>query len=230
MAKFKKIDDEVSASPEASPASPPASPVITWGGIDHDLSRFAPSYRAMFEQRARERLLAHIQGNEVAAKVTAWKEKNKSASDEEIDAETMRLRQENLERMYAGTMSIRAPSAASASTVETIALELAGKDAFAKLHTKRVAAGLPSYWPQAKRKKAENPGISADEATVNFPGVGPMTRAMLAKAVFDKSPETYLDAAKVERQRRLELAKAKKGATAGVVAASEASDELGDLL
>ena len=224
MAKFKKAYEETQSAPEAGQSSPEPH-IFTWGGVDHDVSRFPSDYI----RRLIERAIAHIQGNEVSAKISVWKAKNPEVTDEDIEARTLELRRDNLDRMYAGTMSVRKPQEASASSLESIALELAKADAFDKLYTKRVAAGLPGYWPQATRaKKGEGAGsgISGEDATVMFAGKA-CTRDDIARMMFDKRPEVYMEVPPRSNARSVSTPRKPKKPS---LVAKESDADLADLL
>lgn len=169
---------------------------FSWGGVEIDFDVVPESVQAFLMQKG----LIHKLSNEVAAAKIKAEESFKPTFDGEVfDGEAFSLDQRKavIARCLDGTIVTRI-TGPRGSTLENIAWELAEKRAEDTLAPK-------GYWPKGDRKK----GIKPEDATIEFVGQH-MTRKDLTQMVYDKYEDELMEAAKVERDRRLEEAKVRK--------------------
>jgi len=193
--------------------------VFEWGGVEIDLAAIPSN---VFVGLAKQGII-HKLGNEVAANMVKVKEKAEKDGevwdDELKDSKSIELRKAMVQRILDGTIGLRI-GGPRGTTIENIAMELAAKEAEAKLAPK-------GYWPKADRKN----GIKAEDAQIEFVG-RMMTREDLTDMVYQKYSERFLAEAKVEHEKRMEKAKlAKANAVPQVKAVEKTAEEaLADLI
>jgi hypothetical protein len=195
--------------------------VFRWGEVDIDLDAIP---NETFVGLAKQGII-HKLGNEVAASLVKVKEKAEKEHEGEADwefdedAAKIELREVMVKKILDGTVGLRI-GGPRGSTIENIAMELAYKEAEAKLAPK-------GYWPKADRKN----GIKAEDAKIEFVG-RMMTREDLADMVYAKYHERFLAEAAVEHAARMEKARlAKANAVTQVKSVDKSAEEaLADLI
>lgn len=185
----------------------------TYGKTTVDMDRLPELIQKNFIQRT----IGHKLGNEVNSALLREREKaEKEGREVDEDEIVERLRNEMVEKFYAGTIGIRV-TGPRGTTLENIAFELAGEAARKLLEPK----GL---WPMPNRKL----GIKAEDATAIFGGE-PRTREEITDMMLEKYRDRFMGEAKAEQERRVAEAKARKEAKVPVKAEGT-SESLEDVL
>jgi hypothetical protein len=195
--------------------------VFRWGDVDIDLDAIP---NETFVGLAKQGII-HKLGNEVAASLIKVKERQEKEHEGEADwkfdedGTKIELREAMVKKILDGTVGLRI-GGPRGSTIENIAMELAYKEAEAKLAPK-------GYWPKADRKN----GIKAEDAKIEFVG-RMMTREDLADMVYNKYSARFLEEAAVEHAARMEKAKlAKANAVKPIASVAQTAEEaLADLI
>jgi hypothetical protein len=129
----------------------------------------------------------HVLGNEVAAKVSAYKksEEGQGATDEVLAEKSAAWRQEALDKIMQGTLGVRVASAPRVSGIEALKRTIA---------VERIKASFAAYSAKTGKKLS----LPTKDETVDYMGK-PMTREDLIAAMLNKQAE----AIEAEAKRRM---------------------------